>query len=329
MIIASDIHLKDDSAETVFTQVLPGLHDAALASGDKDVALLGDIYHLRYRVDIWLQNALRDELRRWYEDGISVQIIPGNHDQINVEGRNALEALGDLRGVEVHTEPVANGDGLWIPYRKRDSDVRAVLGTKHLVGRALNISGVRVAFMHHGLVGALMNDAFPSAEGLNSSEFSGFDIVFCGHFHKRQQLGNVVYVGSPYETKADEAGQPKGYVTWDSENWSYVDTDWGKKYHSVFLDAGSELDLSQYGPNDEVRVRTGSGVDPEKVGRMLAEANIGSHSVTPEVEELETRLDMPANAGLRSVAQAYAQLDSVPSHLNGDRLMAVFAEITS
>lgn len=325
MIIASDLHLRDESAETVLGQVLPGLFDAAMQDRSRDVALLGDIYHLRYRVDVRLQNALRDELRRWSDAGITTQIIPGNHDQINVAGRNALEVLDDIQHVAVHTGPVTNSDGLWIPYRKRNEDILAAVTS--LVGRSANMAGQRVAFMHHGVLGALMNDTYASEEGLGVGEFKGFNIVFCGHFHKRQVLGNVIYVGSPYQTNAGEAGQAKGYIVWDCEKYEWVDTAWGKKYHSITLNQGDHLDLSGCAPGDEVRVRTGTGVDPEKVGQQLAEAGIATHAVTPDVEPLQARLDVPEHADLSRFAQAF--VGASETHLDKSKLMNVFKEVTS
>lgn len=325
MILFSDVHLREESAEIVLGEVLPGILDACVASGEKELACLGDLYHFRYRVDVRIQNALREWLLKATGLGISVYLLPGNHDQVDFEGRNALEVFSDIPGVRVFTEPTWTKHGLWVPYRKRQEDIAQALTTRNpgvtVVARTL--------FLHHGLQGAMMNNHLMDSEGLPSGMFAAWHRVLCGHYHKRQDLLGAVthttYIGSPWQTKADEAGQPKGYAHWDGKILRFVDTHWGPRYHNVALTAGHTFDVSGIAPGDTVRVTTAAGLDPAKVGAFLSAHNVRG-IVTPEVQVAEARISLPDGSDLGAYAQAYVDLAQIA--LDKTRLMRVFQEIT-
>lgn len=326
MLLFSDLHLREESEDTVFEEVLPGILQAALDRNEKVIACLGDVLHFRHRVVVRLMNRLRDELRRWGSQGIEVIILPGNHDQIDYQGRNALEHLDDLKNVSVYTEPQWDEHGLWIPYRKRNEDIEAAL---RISSHAFPRRGVppMVAFMHCGVRDAWMNDNIQDSEGLPASVFQTFNRVLCGHYHKHQDVGGKIsYIGSPYQTKADEAGQNKGYAIWDGQNLEYVMTHWGKRYHRFELKSGQELDLSGVDPKDEVRVTTAAGVDPDAIGKALAKAGIERHTVTPAVQVSEQRLDVGDGASMAEYAVAYVSQQE--TSLDSDKLMGVFTELS-
>ena len=105
MLIFSDLHLRDESADLVLGTILPGILKAAHEHQEKVIACLGDVLHFRYRVPAPLLNGLRDWCLKCVEEGMELIFLPGNHDQYDLEGRNALEPLGSIPGVTVHTHP--------------------------------------------------------------------------------------------------------------------------------------------------------------------------------------------------------------------------------
>ena len=326
MIIFSDLHLDEDSADVVLGQILPGIYDASVQYRDPVIACLGDFWNLRYKVDVSLQNAVRDELMRWIRAGIKFLFLPGNHDQVNVHGRNALEVFDGLgEHCRVFTEPAWNELGLWIPYRKYPKDIAAALALPRPPAGHDN-----VCWMHHGLQGAWMNDQVRDREGLPVSMFSDFDTIIMGHYHKRQKIGNAYYVGSPRQVTAHESGQKKGFALWDqgspSPKLRFVTTQWGKRFHRIRLEPGESLDLSEIHSGDDVRVSTAVGVDPGAVGTQLAALGV-QHAVTPDIPVVEQRLEVEPDAGLHDYALAY--VETVKSGLDRVRLMQVFGELAS
>lgn len=326
MIVFSDLHLDEDSADVVLGEILPGIAEDALRFGDPCVACLGDFWNLRYKVDVQIQNAVRDELLRWIDAGLMFFVLPGNHDQVDVHGRNAMEVFDQLSNqgtgphVRVFTEPTWTQDGLWVPYRKYYKDIVAALELPRPTSGYAN-----VLWMHNGLKDAWMNDHVRDTKGLPLSMFQNFHTVILGHYHKRQRLGNAYYVGSPRQVTVHEAGQRKGYATWDGQNFTYVDRIWGKRFHRVRLEPGDQLQIENFKTGDDVRVSTAVGVDPEQVGQALASMKV-QHTVTPDVPTVERRLDVNADADLGEYARAY--VDLIRTELDKARLLQVFEELT-
>lgn len=323
LLIASDVHLDEDTADTVLRRVLPGLADAAVAHGVSDIALNGDIYELRYKVNVDLQNALRDWLIRVTGvTGRRVWFNPGNHDQVDLAGRNALEVFGDIPGVHVFTEPGANKWGFWVPYRRLGEDLRQAIPATPPPGCP------PVLFLHHGLKGAWMNDNRRADEGVDPESMPAWRYVICGHYHKRQEIarthGRAWYVGSPYQVSWHEAGQDKGYALWDpaAGELRYFNTDWGPRHHRV--EAGpAGVDLSAVRPGDEVRVTAAAGVDLGGLSRAL-EATGAAFAVAPAAQVSQVdRMRVDATAGLRAYAMAYVD-HAAPEGLDKDRLKAMF-----
>lgn len=324
MIIFSDLHLREDTESIVFDRVLPGIVEAAKARDDYVIACLGDMLHYRYKVDVRLQNRLGDFFTAQTEAGFKFKLLPGNHDQYDTAGRNALELYGEIPRVMVFTNPAVDPDGLWLPYRV-DLDVlrRSVTTLSQLLNP--NAKGRRVLFAHHGLDGAWMNNHKLNKGGLDSNEFLGFDTVLLGHYHKRQTIGKASYIGSPYEITAAEAGQPKGYAHWDGATLTYEDTVWGPRNINLDVADPKTLDLSGISPEDRVRIKTAPGVNTKQVSRALLKSGHLNHVVTPTQEPLQQRLAVESGEDLRVYAEAY--VDAQETSLDREILMRTYDSI--
>ena len=327
MIIFADVHLREESADTVLNEVLPGIYQACVERKDFQAACLGDLLHFRYKIDARIQNALKDEFRRWNDAGIQLRIIPGNHDQYDVSGRNALEIFDEMKNVLVYSQPTWDKDGLWIPYRKNTDVMQVALQTAFSANQAVPQS---VLFLHHGVQGSWMNDNIQDKEGLPLSLFGDFwQTILCGHYHKHQKVGkNLWYIGSPWQTNANEANQTKGYAVWDGKILTPEIKRWGPRFHCFELIPGQELDLTGVEARDEVRVKVigvGANAAAEKIGQQLAERGVAKHVVTPEIEAMQARLAVPDGATVAQYAQAY--VTQFETDLNKERLMKVYGEL--
>lgn len=329
MIIFADVHLREESAEVVLGEVLPGIYQACIERQDYQAVCLGDLFHFRYKIDARIQNAVKDEFKRWTAAGINLRILPGNHDQYDVNGRNVLELFDHLPGVTVYSEPAWDEDGLWIPYRKDPAAIVAALSTP-LPDNRKGLTTAPTLFLHHGIKGAWMNDSVVDAEGIPLEAFGqGWRTILCGHYHKHQRVGDRLwYIGSPWQTGVLEAGHPKGFCVWTAGALLFVEQRWGPRFHTFAVKAGEAIDLSGVNPRDEVRVKAvGPGAEKvaEQVGTMLAQAGIARHTVTPEVEAMQSRLAVGDGATLRQYAIAYVNQSS--PELDRGLLMQVFEEL--
>jgi DNA repair exonuclease SbcCD nuclease subunit len=319
LLLFSDLHLREESAEVCFA-VLAAIRGEAVKRGISSVAFLGDLWHVRYAVPVRLLNALKDELARWGGVGLRLFCLPGNHDQVDVAGRNALEILDALPHVTVISAPVVDAWGLWIPYRSDPAEVERAIE----LGRMLK---AEVVFAHLPIKGALMNSLRANTDGLDSEMFAGFRKVILGHYHKRQAIGRCQYIGSPWQTRADEAGQPKGFAIWDGESLEFHDRDWGPKYRRVTVERGASVDL-EVGPSDRLRVSVADESEAARVAAELAERGVTGAIVEPAaVAGAQPRLALGAGASFREYARAYVEAEH--GDLEPAALLRAFEELTN
>jgi DNA repair exonuclease SbcCD nuclease subunit len=230
MIVFADLHLREQSEQTCF-RVLEAVERMALED-DKRIVFCGDWWHLRYQVNVRLLNRVAELMRRWADLGLELDLVPGNHDQVDVAGRNALEVFeGD--NCAVHTDPGISADGQFgfVPYRKD-----LVEQFDALVAVAGEVDPGGIIFAHLPVRGSAMNNGHKCEDGIQISSHGGItQWLVLGHYHKRQSGQGWSYVGSPYQTSFGEAGNVCGVFRIDPvlmrSEWTPLDV--GAPTHHV------------------------------------------------------------------------------------------------
>ena len=315
MILFSDLHLKAESEQTC-RQVLDGVFTLALSTG-KVVGFLGDFWHVRYAVPLHLLNMVRDTFHLWSKAGVKLYMLPGNHDQFDVNGRNALEVFADIPNVRVFSEPTHDwATGTWLPYRK---DPRVLL--EWLKANPVPEGAPFVAYLHHGIQGAFMNSGMQAGaqDGLRPEDLP-FPRVYCGHWHRHQQVAQCVYVGSQWQTRADEAGQQKGVLRINGPHWEFIPLGLGARFHA--FQTFSEQEVKAVRPGDTVRVPAGTGQKAIEALKALGADVL----VAPEIKAITQRL---TQGTLRDQAQQYVNSVDVPAELTAQDLMALYDEVST
>jgi len=209
---ASDLHLAPHTAAWVF-QALADLRADAKKFGGPTV-LCGDIFDQSKVVDVPLFNRLRDELRAFPS---IVVVIPGNHDQYN-GWRNACEGLAGGNVIVVSQPAVIEDVGLCVPHTAASDWLGIVAQNEHLGHRPPLI------FAHQGFKGSYLNNMVRDRTGIQVPAVNG-RLIVSGHYHMPQNVAQVIYCGSPYQTSHAESGQVKGFLAWGDdtlrESWSH------------------------------------------------------------------------------------------------------------
>lgn len=324
MLVFGDLHLRDDSADLVLGHILPSLRHACVTRGIVDAACLGDVYHVRYRIDARLHNAVMDEFDQWHKMGIRLRILPGNHDQYDAAGRNVLEVLGYMPGIQVFSKPYLDDFGWWVPYHANVLQLRTWL-------RSIAVESRRVLWLHQGIAGSWLSRTEQDVDGLTEEDLCGWPCVIAGHYHRYQhmQLGPTQcwYVGSPWQVSAAEAGEPKGFCVWNGRNLQFEPCRWGRRIHMLRVGPDApRVDLTGIDlAHDDVRVEVvGAGAEARvaEIGAWLAKQGAAHVTVTPEVAPAQARLGLTAGASLREYALAY--VEQMASDLDQGRLMSCF-----
>lgn len=321
MIIFADLHLREESESVVLGTILPMLHEAAKQDEDRTLVCLGDFWHLRYLIPVYLQIAVCDFCKKLHADQIKFLLLPGNHDQINPAGNNALEVYDAFPHVTVYNGVTWTKDGLWVPYRKDPQTLRAAVLWPAPAG------AISVLWTHHGVKGARMNNQRVDTEGVDAAALGGFQHIITGHYHLPQRVGRVTYVGSPYQINAGEAGQVKGFGIFNRRTleFKFQPISVGKQFHFFEAHDPAGMDLTRVRRGDEVRITTPAGADSAEFVRALEGAGV-SVVVTPAVEERGDRLAVGPGAAITEYAQAYVREFS--KDLDPARLMAIFQAVT-
>lgn len=180
---------------------------------------LGDVWHVKGALPVREYLAFLRELDEWEKAGLNLTIMVGNHDFATADGReHTLSAMKDrYKFVRVVDEPTTGSfpDGTTVallPYRPRPQDL-----TEWLKAHA----GHKYVFMHHGIVGAVMNSGDVDNDGVDGADLDPQSRYFSGHYHKHQKVGAVQFVGSPYQTNFGEEGERKGFIDLNLEDGSF------------------------------------------------------------------------------------------------------------
>ena len=210
---SSDIFLK--CQERFFGEVFfPYLKENNITQ----ILHLGDYYDHRKFVNF---KALNDNRKVFLEPmrdlGITMDIIPGNHD-VYYKNTNQLCSLKELLGyftsnVNILMEPtVLDYDGLKIgclPWINAENSERYLNWLQNVkcdwIGAHLELSGFD------------MMRGIKSPHGMSSDLFKRFEVVMSGHFHTKSSKDNIYYLGSQMEFTWADAGDPKHFHIIDTE----------------------------------------------------------------------------------------------------------------
>ena len=184
----------------------------------KHILHLGDYYDNRKTVNF---KALHHNRKIFLEPmrkyGITMDIIPGNHD-VYYKNTNELNALKELQGhymneVNLVMKPtVMNYDGLkvaLIPWINQENE-------KETLEFLSSCKATHVG-AHLELAGFEMQKGMPCQDGMDAKVFNRFEMVLSGHFHAKSSQGNIHYLGSQMEFFWNDCNDPKHFHVLDTE----------------------------------------------------------------------------------------------------------------
>ena len=241
--------------------------------GIKQIVHLGDYYDHRKFVNFKALNHNRriflDQIRK---RGMSMDIIPGNHDTFykNTNELNSLkECLGHyMNEVHIIMEPtVMQYDSLklgllpWICQDYYDLCMHFIRDCRaDWIGAHLELNGFEVM---RGLT---------NKHGMDPKLFSRFEMVLSGHYHCSSKKDNIWYLGSQMEFFWSDAHDPKHFHILDTETREMTKI---RNPHTLFekvLYNDEEMDYNNYNKdltNKFVKVIVVNKTDPFIFDRFI------------------------------------------------------------
>ena len=187
-------------------------------NGIEQIIHLGDYYDHRKFVNFKALNHNRQHfLNPLRENGMKMDIIPGNHDTYykNTNDLNSLkECLGHfMNEIHIIMEPRVMEYGSlkiamlpWINPENYDDSMKFIADCKaDWLGSHLELNGFEVM---RGMT---------SKHGMDPKLFSRFELVLSGHYHCSSRRDNIWYLGSQMEFFWSDAHDPKYFHVIDTE----------------------------------------------------------------------------------------------------------------
>ena len=185
--------------------------------GIKHVFDLGDTFDRRKYISFTsLKSAKEMFFNPLAEGGYHLHCIVGNHDSVykNTIETNSIDLLlADYDNITTLSTPQT--------YAIEDFNVFVVpwicAENQDETFTLADQSKAQVCFGHLELDGYEMNKGFFIREGWDDKWLKKFELVCSGHYHTKQQRGNVHYLGCPYEMTWNDYEDQKGFHIFDTE----------------------------------------------------------------------------------------------------------------
>lgn len=205
------------------------------SSGHIDtIYFAGDLFDTHKALLTIVVNKTAEAFTKFFKEYPDVRFvaITGNHDQStkNLLGSEAVSALTHLATffpdnfILIDNDIIVAEDGVFmagIPYYEYPEHFKQRL--KEIADRVRDLKitnpDARYYLMIHQTPKGIGNDMIPHDCNPKDEDFDEFDLVFCGHIHKRQQLTHKFYVvGSPIHRDAGDKGEKKGFYIFNQLN---------------------------------------------------------------------------------------------------------------
>ncbi|MBD3194305.1 MAG: hypothetical protein GF317_04570 [Candidatus Lokiarchaeota archaeon] len=164
---------------------------------------------------------------RLLEAGISFYCISGNHDLFRGDNwLKSAEILARHKNFRVYEKPVVkkikNALLRMVPYGSYDMGAFFKKSSwKESGGAKFSVLASHLG-INEGVIGA---NEVKFNTGYSYKEFSGYDYVALGHYHRCQQIENVFYSGSLLIHDFGERKEKKGFLFYDDGDVKFIENE--------------------------------------------------------------------------------------------------------
>lgn len=319
VLITSDWHIQSGIYTEIGINYMDYILNFCLENSITHLIIAGDILEKSSKINNDAFIPLFFKFMELKKKGLIITIVLGNHDIFSVDNDSLIETLSVFGKVVKNFEQIEL-DGRTIdllPYTKDENLIPA---------------GGDILITHLSIADFSFDNKFHVSEkaGFSRKLFKGYNKVFTGHFHRPQDKGNVIFMGSPYQMNFGEMGQEKGFITFDLET-----DEWERHLYTeapIYTKISSE-DFQDVNVNNSfVQVAIKEKLDNYvQLKHLLYEK--GALDVTPyfvdTVDEITVNeeSDLDINASLPIMIKEYIQ-DSIESPgIDAERLVKIFDKV--
>ena len=185
--------------------------------GIKTILNLGDTFDRRKYINY---NSLKRARQMFFDpirdNGMVMHMLAGNHDTYykNTNDTNSIDLLlNEYSNINVMAEAcnlIVDGRKIFmLPWICSDNYEQSM--------ERMTDTDAEICMGHLEIAGFVMHRGVKSHGGLNAERFRKFGLVYSGHYHHRNNDGNIYYLGNPYELTWADYKDPRGFHIWDTE----------------------------------------------------------------------------------------------------------------
>jgi DNA repair exonuclease SbcCD nuclease subunit len=261
----------------------------SLPSDISHIAFLGDWFENRSAINVQTLSMSAEGLQKLDKLGIPIMFITGNHDLYRRTTRDihSLSVFSSVRNVTIVEDAISlNGKQLFLPY----------LFDHEFLALADIINAHETVYGHFEFNDFVLTGHSTIMErGQDRRLVSKPKKIFSGHFHKRQVIDNICYIGNTFPTNFGDAGDDaRGMAVYDvaADKVEFKDWEDCPKYLKVKL---GDVIANKWSPKAKTRVKCVVDIDISYTeAQELREALIEAHNL----RDLVLEEDREAKQGL-------------------------------
>ncbi len=227
---------------------------------EKDILVqVGDWNHVRestnvriYKLSLKISEVLTNKFKR------GVFVILGNHDVYYKDrtDTHSLEGFDKIySNFMVYEKPqtltINSHKFLMLPWIENLNELKEQIKKN---------SSAKYVFCHADVKGFNLNKFQKLEHGLEQEDTTSFTKIYSGHIHIRQERGNVLYVGTPYEMDRGDRGNTKGFYVLDASGKKikekFIENDFSPRHLKFDI-----LDLLNLTPNEIKKIFNNNFID--------------------------------------------------------------------
>jgi len=309
MFITCDLHVSKEELRLLSClNFLDFLQKECLKTGDKKLAILGDIFHTSNSIKNQMFVPIFMKFLEMKKNGIDLYFIPGNHDIYNKDNSGALAETFSAFGTYIQKSATLNIDGTEYDFLAYTEDSSDIPNNSDILLTHLSIEG------------------FWPANYMLKDSFEHYNLVVSGHVHKYQQEGKFFFVGAPYSCNRAESSYLHGYARINGYDIVHYDYNDAPEYMTINAEEfNKDIDYR----NKIVTVQISKKIENfVKLRDILYER--GAIDVLPEFQKEETidtnehNVDTNENV-VKSAAKYIEEIKA--DKIDNAKLLACFKEV--
>jgi hypothetical protein len=305
LLLLSDVHFGVKKNSEFFIDVTRNFFSEIITPTIKQenisqLWILGDMFDDKIITNNLIQNVALTTIRKLLTDypSLEIKIVIGNHDiyyksSLKVTSLKAFEKINkrleviktvneyNIDGCKIVAVPwLIHGSENWISFKQIVTTYEETNKQTH-----------DFCFGHFPINGFEKIKGVLEQDGLSQDLFKPFGKVYSGHFHIRNKINNIQFLGSPYEITWNDFGTPKGITIIDTKKKSetFIENTISPKHKHIKLSSVLEdMSIVNEATNNMVRFHIDKAI---KEDEMIAIVERLEHTKTFNLQFIDERYD--------------------------------------